>query len=149
MKPGIEAVTVSEAIQRHQNKSMHVTRWFRVRGSMQTLTSGSAPPRTIEHGTIFITPETSIRNVSPHEAKNSASWPSKNYSSPKAAIGIGGMAPSTLQRTIANSMNYIASTCRTCIRRWARLRRIILLNQSRAEWFSRLLLRRRTTSIPM
>ena len=44
------------------------------------------------------------------------------------------MARSTIRPTIANSTNSIASICRTCIRRWARLRPIILPSPSWQAW---------------
>ena len=120
----IEAVTISEAIERH--KPEHFATLDRLvpgSGSTPTLTFGLARPRTIARGTCSPRPVTTMTAIRIASRKPNASWHGRSCSLPRAATGTGGTALSIIRRTTKISTSFIAGTCRMSTTRSKVLRR--------------------------
>ena len=73
---GVEATTVSEAIERHRSFPGS-SRWFRAPGSTPTSTSGLVRRKTTAPGTISTTPAISMPRPLPRPGKSSGNSPLK------------------------------------------------------------------------
>ena len=115
-EPGIEAVTVSEAIARHRDF-----------GKLTSLVPGSwinanfnvwiGAPEDNRSWDYLYHARNFMPRLRPGRATRSANWLLKNCSLPKAATGTGGTARSITPPMTANSTNFTASIFPMCIRR--------------------------------
>ena len=116
--PGIEAVTISEAIARHRNF-----------GHLASISPGSwisanfnvwiGAPEDNRSWDYLYQARHFYDEHAPHAPTLSANWRTRNCLLPKAATGTGGTGRNTTRPTIATSTSFTASICPTSIRHWA------------------------------